>query len=70
MSRTANVNPGTRVYAVGWGFTKNNWFKASDDLKQVSFLVKDKETCGLNYVKDYQFCAGDRILGKDTCSVS
>jgi len=70
VEQTTQTAPGTKVYAVGWGFTENNWFKATDKLMQVSFPIKTKENCGLSYIPVFQFCAGDQTLGRDTCNVS
>jgi len=69
LDRVTQTSPGTVVYAVGWGFTEKNWFKASDSLKQVSFPIKTESDCGITYIPVYQFCAGNHILGKDTCNV-
>lgn len=68
LEKVTRTSPGTKVYAVGWGFTSNNWFRASDTLMQVSFPIKSKTTCGLGYIPVYQFCAGDHDKGKDTCN--
>lgn len=62
------TNPGTKVYAIGWGFTEKNWYKASDSLMQVSFPIKTKNGCGISYIPVFQFCAGDETLHKDTCN--
>jgi len=69
LDRVTQTSPGTQVYAVGWGFTEKNWFKASDTLMQVSFPIKTMASCGLGYIPVFQFCAGDHNLGKDTCNV-
>ncbi len=29
LDQHTNINPGTQVYAVGWGFTEKNWFKGN-----------------------------------------
>lgn len=68
VEKVTRTNPGTKVYAVGWGFTAKNWFRASDKLMQVSFPIKSKSNCGLSYIPVYQFCAGDHKLQKDTCN--
>lgn len=70
MEETTQTQPGTKVYAVGWGFTEKNWYKASDKLMQISFPIKTRQACGLGYIPVFQFCAGDHVLGKDTCNVS
>ncbi|RNA11624.1 transmembrane protease serine 11D [Brachionus plicatilis] len=63
-----NTNPGTDLYAVGWGFTENNFYRASDTLNQVKIQVQSATTCGLSYLPVLQFCAGNQSLGKDTCN--
>lgn len=68
MSNQSNITPGTQVYAVGWGFTDGNFFRASDTLMQVKIHIQSFENCGLSYVPIFQFCAGNPELGKDTCN--
>ncbi|CAF0786128.1 unnamed protein product [Brachionus calyciflorus] len=62
------TDPGTDLYAVGWGFTENNFYRASDTLNQVKIQVQTTSTCGLAYLPVLQFCAGNPSLGKDTCN--
>lgn len=68
LSNSTNTAPGTQVYAVGWGFTEGNFFKASDSLMQVKIHIQAFDNCGLSYIPIFQFCAGNPQLGKDTCN--
>lgn len=68
LDRHTNTQPNTDVYAVGWGFTDTNFYKASEVLNQVKIQVRQSESCGLAYIPVLQFCAGDPKLGKDTCN--
>jgi hypothetical protein len=70
LNRNTDVLPGKDVYAIGWGFTENTFFRASDKLMQVKLPVKGFDSCGLTYIPVIQFCAGDEKLRKDTCNVS
>jgi hypothetical protein len=70
MNDEANTTPGTDVYAVGWGFTSKNSKVAADQLNQIKFPIQPYSNCGVHYIRDLQFCAGDQNLEKDTCNVT
>lgn len=68
LTKDSQLDPGNDVYAVGWGFTNNNFYAASDSLMQVKFQVQSVKTCGLAFMPIVQFCAGNPTLVKDTCN--
>jgi len=70
LKRNTETSPGKDVYAIGWGFTENSYYRASDKLMQVKLPIKTFDSCGLTYIPVIQFCAGNENLRKDTCNVS
>ncbi|XP_078075366.1 granzyme K-like [Mustelus asterias] len=73
-AKGADVKPGTRCTAAGWGITTIRSKSPSDTLKEVKLSIIDRETCNS---KDYynhkpevtqdMICAGDSKGREDTC---